>query len=181
MKWCLMNDTLFLCTPVLVAHTPSAKKKSFNATLNTHFHEITILIPFALTTQDRPWWRLRRTCGTSASQPNFLSHSCHPSTRHNPLQYATSRSPASATALGPCATRAVVQSPPQNLCNCVGHIAVRHSIPAHVLLLMPPQTLRCYRHWRRPRRLRSLSRSSSIRRTNSPHNAQTRQPRRMLV
>jgi hypothetical protein len=27
MKWCLMNDTLFLCTPVLVAHTPSAKKK----------------------------------------------------------------------------------------------------------------------------------------------------------
>jgi hypothetical protein len=104
-----------------------------------------------------------------------------PLTRHNPLQYATSRSSASASALGPCATRTVVQSPPQNLCDRVGHITVRRSITTDVLPLTPPQTLRCHRHWRRPRRLRSLCRSSSIRRTNSPHNAQTRQPRRVLL
>lgn len=48
---------------------------------------------------------------------------------HNPSPYkhAKSRSPASSTTLGPCATRTVLQSQTENFCDSLWHITVRQS------------------------------------------------------
>lgn len=102
--------------------------------------------------------------------------------QHHRPHNAESRPAESATALGSCASRTVVQSPAPDLCDRLRRITVRASNRSHVTrILTTYQTLRCHRHRRWPRRLRSLCCSSAIRRPNSPHNAQARQPRRVLV
>lgn len=61
----------------------------------------------------------------------------------------------------------------------------QYDILAHSLYscasLTTSQTLRCHRHRRWPRRLRSLCSGSTIRRANGPHNPKAREPRCMLM
>jgi hypothetical protein len=115
---------------ILVSHTASVYE-TLQLQQKHNFQENTVLLPFAHCCT----YNLRASVVAFAANVRDLRVASQlfvalppPLHKTHLVQYATSRSSASATALGPCATRAVLQSPTQNLCDCLRHVTVRRSV-----------------------------------------------------